>query len=112
MKNGLDVDGYIVNPCTDTIQHSYKGLVDHSCQLIRSLLQDRLHSIYLYGSVARGAAVEGKSDLDLVVLFQSKPSDQETKKLKLLEDEINASSMTLVGFDVGDIQEVQGFLTF
>ena len=106
MNKGLDHDGYIVNPCSG-IQNSYKTLVEETCQLLQSQLQNRLHSLYLYGSVARGTAVEGKSDLDLVVLFQSKPSDKETKVLKDLEGEINADSVTSVGFDIGDIEEVK-----
>lgn len=100
MTNGLDSDGYIVNSCTG-IQESYEPLIKRICFLLKSKLSDRLHSIYLYGSVSRGTAVEGKSDLDIVVLFQ-------TKDLKNLENKINENSVTLVGLDIGDIEEVKG----
>ncbi len=106
MENGLDSDGYIINPCSG-IQQSYKPLVEEVCLLLKSQLHDRLHSIYLYGSVSRGTAIEGKSDLDIVVLFQTKPSKKETKHLKSLENKINTSSVTLVGFDIGNIEEVK-----
>jgi uncharacterized protein len=39
------------------------------------VLGPRLHSAYLYGSVARGDAVPGRSDLDLVAVLTGPPSE-------------------------------------
>ena len=38
----------------------------------------RLHSAYLYGSIPRGAAVPGLSDLDAVILLRDEPPDTDT----------------------------------
>ncbi|MBT3297409.1 nucleotidyltransferase domain-containing protein [archaeon] len=35
---------------------------------------DKIHSIYLYGSVATGKAKSPTSDLDIVVVLKAKPS--------------------------------------
>jgi hypothetical protein len=36
---------------------------------------DRLHSAYLYGSIPRGTAVPGRSDLDLLLALRGEPTD-------------------------------------
>jgi hypothetical protein len=74
-KNGtfLDVDEHgnlISDAAFDKIVSPWREAVDYARQLEVQRLGDRLHSLYLRGSVPRGSALLGRSDLDLfAVLF-------------------------------------------
>ena len=66
----LDPEGYIV-PEADlaNVQPAYRGVPEAAADLLVRELGPRLHSGYLYGSVVRGNAVPGRSDLDLVAVL-------------------------------------------
>jgi Nucleotidyltransferase domain. len=60
-----------------------------------------IHSIYLYGSVARGEAIPGVSDLDITLLL-TKPADSEAwRQAFQLEQRI----VSKVDFDIGSVEE-------
>lgn len=44
----------------------------------------RLHSAYLYGSIPRGTAREGRSDLDLLVALRDEPADGDRQRAREL----------------------------
>ncbi len=50
---------------------------------------DKIHSIYLYGSVATGKAKSPTSDLDLVVVLNRKPTVKLKDQLKNLESKLS-----------------------
>ena len=66
-----------------------------------------LHSVYVYGSVAKGTAVIGRSDLDLCVIFVQ-PVYEVERKISQIKSDI----MALTGFfskvdvDIGVLQDV------
>lgn len=66
--NQLDPEGYI-QPEADlaNLQPEYQGLPDATADLLADEFGPRLHSAYLYGSVIRGNAVPGRSDLDVIL---------------------------------------------
>jgi predicted nucleotidyltransferase len=45
----------------------------------------RLHSIYLYGSIPRGTAVPGRSDLDLMIALRDQPDDADRGRTRAIE---------------------------
>jgi hypothetical protein len=51
---------------------------------------DRLHSAYLYGSVPRGTAVPGRSDLDVLLALAGEPADADRAAARRLEGELDA----------------------
>jgi hypothetical protein len=55
------------------LQYDYQRPVQELVQAIESGLGENLHSIYVYGSVARKCAVVGKSNLDLVIVTRRPP---------------------------------------
>ncbi|MBH2984123.1 nucleotidyltransferase domain-containing protein [Serratia marcescens] len=66
-----------------------------------------IHSIYLYGSVARGEAIPGVSDLDITLLL-IKPADSEA--LQRLEAwrqafQLEQRIVSKVDFDIGSVDE-------
>jgi predicted nucleotidyltransferase len=81
IKNGVfldtDGEGYLISDASAAkIVAPWSEAVDHARQLEVHRLGSRLHSLYLRGSVARGRAIAGRSDLDLfAVLFDDKQGD-------------------------------------
>ena len=70
---GTDKAGYVVNPTSrDLIQPEFNSVLFASIELLKEMFGGNLHSVYVYGSVGRGAAVVGQSDLDLTVLVDEK----------------------------------------
>lgn len=87
-NNGLDHQGYIINPCSqDRIQPEFTHLIETTLQSLQSLqssLSGTLHSVYLYGSIAKGSAIPFLSDLDLSLVFNEPINDADTKYLAQL----------------------------
>jgi uncharacterized protein len=69
-RRRLDPEGYIV-PEADlaNVQPEYRGIPEAAADLLGRELGPRLHSGYLYGSVVRGNAVPGRSDLDIAAVL-------------------------------------------
>ncbi|MFD2043822.1 nucleotidyltransferase family protein [Ornithinibacillus salinisoli] len=98
---GLDSNGYIVSDVSlDKIDKVYVPCIRESVESLRKLFHQQLHSVYLYGSVARGEAVAFKSDLDLIAMFDGKLSSDKLAELKKLAGELSQKYRSLVR-DVG-----------
>lgn len=66
-----------------------------------------IHSIYLYGSVARGEAIPGVSDLDITLLL-TKPADSEAlQRLEAWRQGFQREQriVSKVDFDIGSVDE-------
>lgn len=61
----------------------------------------RLHSAYLYGSIARGAAVPGVSDLDLMLALRDEPSAADHADATAIEEALATSFPLLSGVGIG-----------
>jgi uncharacterized protein len=97
MNSGLDPDGFILPEVSqDNILPEYRSVIDASIAALKTTLPDITHSVYVYGSVARGNAVRGKSDLDLLVIFKRKLTPQEQDTLKALQESLSSRHKTLV----------------
>ncbi|WP_329457159.1 nucleotidyltransferase domain-containing protein [Streptomyces sp. NBC_01497] len=65
---GLDSDGFIAREGSlGRVGAPFAPLVDDARQRVADTYGPRLHSVYLYGSVPRGTARPGRSDLDLLI---------------------------------------------
>lgn len=65
-----DSRGYLVNECRpELIAPPWDDLVQEAREEVLIHLGDSVHSVYLRGSVARGTAVMGISDIDFVVVL-------------------------------------------
>lgn len=68
---GTDEAGYIINQTSRMrIQVMYRPVIDEVIGLLKKQFGEVLHSVYVYGSIGRGTAVAGKSDLDLTVIVK------------------------------------------
>jgi predicted nucleotidyltransferase len=60
----------------EPFQEAYQDVVRELIQYLKGGLGDNLHSLYLFGSVARKTAVPGQSNLDIVVITRRSLSDK------------------------------------
>jgi uncharacterized protein len=76
---GLGRDGCIRREGSlDRVAPAFGPVVADVRGLVAARLGTRLHSAYLYGSIPRGTAVPGVSDLDAVILLRDDPPDTDT----------------------------------
>ncbi len=77
-----DPDGYLIPDVSlDNIVPPWDEAVDFIKNAYIGHLGESLHSVYIRGSVARGLAVEGISDLDSFALARGYPSKMEGVKI-------------------------------
>jgi uncharacterized protein len=109
-RDRVDADGYIL-PEADlaNVQPEYAGVPEEAARLLVGELGSRLHSGYLYGSIVRGNAVPGRSDVDLVVVLREPPSDQDRTGGGRVERALLQRFPLLAGAGVGltHLQEVR-----
>lgn len=75
--NGLDRDGFIEREGDlARIPEAFGPVVEGTkAAILSAFALDRLHSAYLYGSIPRGTAVPGTSDLDVLLAMHDEPTD-------------------------------------
>ncbi len=72
----IDQDGCLVNETAkENITGKWKDIVDEAIEVYGRHLGDALHSLYLRGSVARGKAIDGVSDVDTIAILNSSPDE-------------------------------------
>ena len=107
--NQLDPEGYI-QPEADlaNLQPEYRGLPDATADLLADEFGPRLHSAYLYGSVVRGNAVPGRSDLDVIAVLLAAPADEDRVRADRVERALVQRFPVLFSAGVGlsHLQEV------
>ena len=88
---GLDHDGYIAREGSlSRVPPEFAPLVASARARIADAFGDaRLHSAYLYGSVPRGTAIPGVSDLDLLLALHGDPTDADRADARALEAALN-----------------------
>jgi hypothetical protein len=60
----------------------------------------QLHSAYLYGSIPRGTAIPGVSDLDLLLALRAEPTEADRATARSVEAALNASSDLIDGVGI------------
>lgn len=107
---GLDGDGYIAREGSlERVPAEFTAVVDAARERIAAAFgPDRLHSAYLYGSVPRGTAVPGVSDLDLLLALHRAPTPDDRRAAGALEAALDADFPQVDGvgvllFDTGTL---------
>lgn len=97
LYSGLDDEGFIISEVSiSNILPEYRNVLDDCTAQIKKCLPGLVHSVYVYGSVACGNPVRGKSDLDLLVIFSQHLSGGERKALDTTLDELSKTYESLV----------------
>lgn len=102
----IDEDGYLKNPASlDKVQEKWKPVLDDVVEVYKKHFGDKLINVYVRGSVPKGQAVEGVSDLDSFAYvdlndkeiengWQSESRKKLKEKYPFVEDfEIHAESL-------------------
>ena len=73
---GLDAQGYIEREGSlGRVPRAFRPVVAAARDRLLDVFGARLHSAYLYGSIPRGTARVGRSDLDLLVALREEPTE-------------------------------------
>ncbi|MEH0576911.1 MULTISPECIES: nucleotidyltransferase domain-containing protein [Streptomyces] len=87
---GLDSQGYIAREGSlARVPHAFGPVVAAARDRIPDVFGGRLHSAYLYGSIPRGTARVGRSDLDLLVVLREEPTDADRADGRALDESLD-----------------------
>jgi hypothetical protein len=82
-RKGLDAQGYIEREGSlGRIPQPFRPVVAAARDRVLDLFGPRLHSAYLYGSIPRGTARAGRSDLDLLLALRDEPTDADREGVR------------------------------
>ena len=87
---GLDAQGYLEREGSlGRIPHPFRPVVAAARDRVLDLFGSRLHSAYLYGSIPRGTARVGRSDLDLLLALRDDPTDADRDGVRALGEALD-----------------------
>ncbi|HRH30545.1 MAG TPA: nucleotidyltransferase domain-containing protein [Candidatus Paceibacterota bacterium] len=70
----LDAEGHVVNPTSlEKIQEEWKPLIEDIVAVYKKAYGEHLRQVYIRGSVAKGEAVKGVSDIDTFAYVDKTP---------------------------------------
>ncbi|MEU9497831.1 nucleotidyltransferase domain-containing protein [Streptomyces sp. NPDC048196] len=86
-ERGLDRDGTIAREgALERVPAVFVPVVDAArARISETFGSTRLHSVYLYGSIPRGTATPGVSDLDLQLALHDEPTEADRADAKAIE---------------------------
>lgn len=104
---GVDADGYVLSVGDGPVQPEFQPLLEDVC-LTLSPVELGVDGVYLYGSVARGDASPGISDLDLTLVLREPPDALLLERLEQtrLTLEQRHPEVTKIDFDIGHRAQV------
>ncbi|AMP13563.1 nucleotidyltransferase domain-containing protein [Collimonas pratensis] len=107
-QGGVDELGYILTIGDQPLQPEFQVLVADVLAALTVQLAHLIHSIYLYGSVARGDAVASRSDLDLTLVLHRAASLDESWQLASIRSALQAAhpEVVKIDFDVGTLADI------
>jgi hypothetical protein len=107
---GLDEQGFIRNDYSvDKIQPEFKPVVDSVVQQLTQRFPEQIDGIYLYGSVPRGTAVVGRSDLDVSIILNTPITESEQRVFQELSTAIpdRHPEISKIDIDPGYLNNIQ-----
>jgi hypothetical protein len=97
-ERGLSAAGYILREGSlSRIPAAFRPAVDEAGRWISHSFRHRLHCAYLYGSVPRGTAEPGRSDLDILLVVRSEPTDADRAEADRIEAALHARHPVIDG---------------
>jgi len=89
-RKGLDAQGYIEREGSlGRIPQPFRPVAAAARDRVLDLFGPRLHSAYLYGSIPRGTARVGRSDLDLLLALRDEPTDADREGVRELGEALD-----------------------
>ncbi|MEW2570441.1 nucleotidyltransferase domain-containing protein [Streptomyces sp. NPDC047070] len=89
-KRGLDAQGYIEREGSlGLVPAVFRPVVASARDRVLDVFGARLHSAYLYGSIPRGTARVGRSDLDLLLVLREEPTEADRADARTLDEALD-----------------------
>ncbi|WP_369390947.1 nucleotidyltransferase [Streptomyces sp. CG1] len=90
VPHGLDDQGFIAREGSlARVPAAFRPVVAAGRDRLLEVFGARLHSAYLYGSIPRGTARVGRSDLDLFVALLDEPTDADREAVRALGEAVD-----------------------
>jgi len=87
---GLNLQGYIEREGSlGRIPHAFRPVVAAARDGLLDVFGARMTSAYLYGSIPRGTARVGRSDLDLLLALREEPTETDRADARALEEALD-----------------------
>lgn len=100
----VDSKGYIINPASkDKIQSKWMPALVDLVECYKNQYKDKLHSVYLRGSVAKGYAVDFISDLDTFAYVELSKESINTDWKKDARKELSKKYPFIEGFEIDPV---------
>lgn len=96
----VDKNGFISLPDFSGFQPAFSQLVSDTVQQFVAAVPDLIHSIYVYGSLAEGRAVETQPDLDLTVIFSREQDASAYQTLSVVKSELERKYPVISKIDI------------
>lgn len=97
IKYGVDKNGFIKTEVgLKNIKPVFNKIIANSKREILSEFGDKVHSLYVYGSVATGKARPKVSDVDLLLVFKEKPTIKITQQISDLKNLLSHKNRGMV----------------
>lgn len=102
IDKGLDDEGFIAREGSlDRVQPEFSPLVEAVRSAVPTVFgPDRLYSAYLYGSIPRGTARPGRSDLDLLLALHHPPTEADRADADALAAALDAEYGVIDGVGI------------
>ncbi|WP_128433685.1 nucleotidyltransferase domain-containing protein [Streptomyces cyaneus] len=86
LRKGLDAQGYIGREgALGRVPRAFRPVVAGARERLLDVFGARMDSAYLYGSIPRGTARVGRSDLDLLVVLREEPAEADREAAQELD---------------------------
>lgn len=104
----VDRNGYITVPKHSAFQPAFSSVVAQVVAALCLRFPNLIHSLYVYGSVAEGRAIIGKSDLDITLVFHDELRQPIAEELTAIQLELEKSYpiVSKIDFDCGLLHQV------
>jgi uncharacterized protein len=110
-KYGVDKKGFIITKVgLRKIKPDFKKVQDTIKKEVINKFGDKIHSLYLYGSVATGKAHIKTSDLDLLLILKQKPSSKISNRIIEFENYLSSEYINLfrnIGISITNADKVK-----
>ncbi|MFE3632962.1 nucleotidyltransferase domain-containing protein [Streptomyces sp. NPDC059168] len=97
-RPGLDARGYFVREGSlARVPDAFRPVVAATRDRLPELLGARLHSAYLFGSIPRGTARVGRSDLDLLLALREEPTEADRETVRAFGEALDEEFVQIDG---------------
>ncbi|MDI6958732.1 nucleotidyltransferase domain-containing protein [Pantoea sp. Pa-EAmG] len=96
----VDKNGFISQPDFGGFQPAFSQLVTDSVHQLTAAVPGLIHSIYVYGSLAEGRAIEMQSDADLTVIFSQQPGADAFEKIAAAKSALESHYPVISKIDI------------